>query len=86
MIAVIEPDSGEYFLGKTLLDALKKAEAEYLHKIFYSIRIGCPFAHQLKRGNQKSMKTIFRGKIDDFVPLKRGLYRATHWSAWNSFM
>ncbi len=50
MIAVIEPDSGDYFLGKTLLEALKKAEAQYPNKIFYSIRIGYPFAHQLKGG------------------------------------
>ncbi len=53
MIAVIEPDSGEYFLGKTLLEALKKAEAQYPNKIFYSIRIGYPFAHQLKEGTRK---------------------------------
>jgi hypothetical protein len=46
-IAVIEPDSGDYFLGKTLLEALNKAQAQYPDKIFYSIRIGYPFAHQL---------------------------------------
>ncbi|MDZ7289727.1 MAG: hypothetical protein ONB44_07135 [candidate division KSB1 bacterium] len=50
MIAVIEPDSGEYFLGKTLLEALKQARAQYPGKIFYSVRIGHPFAHELKRG------------------------------------
>jgi len=48
MIAVIEPDSGNYFLGKTLIDALDKAQAQYSDKIFYSIRIGHPFAHQIK--------------------------------------
>ena len=53
MIAVIEPDSGDYFLGKTLLEALKKAEKQYPNKLFYSIRIGYPFAHQLKREIRK---------------------------------
>jgi len=48
MIAVIEPDSGNYFLGKTLIEALDKAQAQYSDKIFYSIRIGYPFAHQIK--------------------------------------
>jgi len=50
MIAVIEPDSGEYFLGKTLLEALKKAQKQYPDKLFYSIRIGYPFAHAQKGG------------------------------------
>jgi len=53
MLAVIEPDSGAYFLGKTLLEALKKAETQYPNKIFYSIRIGHPFAHQLKEAIRK---------------------------------
>lgn len=50
MIAVIEPDSGKYFLGKTLLEALKKAKEQYPNKIFYSVRIGYPFAHEQKGG------------------------------------
>ena len=50
MIAVIEPDTGEYFLGRTLLDALKKARNQYPGKVFYSIRIGSPFAHEHKGG------------------------------------
>jgi hypothetical protein len=66
-IAVIEPDSGEYFLGKTLLEALNKAEAKYPNKIFYSIRIGYPFAHQL---NGAIRKVIFNNKTIEtwFVP------------------
>jgi len=50
MIAVIEPDTGEYFLGKTLLEALKQAKRQYPGKIFYSIRVGSPFAHEHKGG------------------------------------
>jgi hypothetical protein len=45
-IAVIEPETGDYFLGKTLTEALKKAKAKYPDTVFYSIRIGSTFAHQ----------------------------------------
>jgi hypothetical protein len=50
MIAVIEPDTGKYFLGKTLLEALKEARKQYPNKVFYSIRIGSPLAHEHKGG------------------------------------
>lgn len=50
LIAVIEPDSGDYFFGKTLLEAIKKARREYSDKIFYSIRVGSPYAHEHKGG------------------------------------
>ena len=49
-IAVIEPDSGEYFLGKDLLETLKKARKKYPSSIFYTIRIGYPSAHWHKGG------------------------------------
>jgi len=47
-IAVIEPETGEYFLGKTLTEALQKARKRYPGKIFYSIRIGYSFVHEHK--------------------------------------
>lgn len=50
MIAAIEPDTGSYFLGETLLEALKKAKKQYPDKIFYSVRIGYPFAHEHRGG------------------------------------
>ena len=53
LIAVIEPTTGEWFLGGTLLDALKKAKRKFPDKIFYSIRIGSPFAHEHKGGITK---------------------------------
>ncbi|MCK4476580.1 MAG: hypothetical protein KAU16_07615 [Methanophagales archaeon] len=56
MIAVIEPETGEWFLGKTLVEALKKAKNKYPDKIFYSIRIGSPFAHEHKGGIRKVWK------------------------------
>lgn len=36
----IEPDSGDYFLGDTKLDAALSAEAKYPEKIFHFIFIG----------------------------------------------
>ena len=49
-IAVIEPASGEYFLGRTLTEALKLARQSYPGKVFYSIRIGYPYVHEHKGG------------------------------------
>lgn len=49
-IAVIEPETGDYFLGKTLTEALKEAKEKYPGKIFYSIRIGYTFVHEHKGG------------------------------------
>jgi hypothetical protein len=45
-VAVIEPETGDYFLGKTLTEALKKAKGKYPGKVFYSIRIGYTFVHK----------------------------------------
>ncbi len=45
-IAAIDPDTGEWFLGKDLLEALKKGRVKYPGHIFYTVRIGYPFAHQ----------------------------------------
>lgn len=53
MLAMIEPETGEYFLGKTTLEAFKKAKKKYPDKIFYCIRIGSPFAHEHKGGIRK---------------------------------
>ena len=62
MIAVIEPETGDYFLAKTLTEALRKAKAEYPGKIFYSIRIGYPFAHELSRtAGPRDMTAILGG-------------------------
>lgn len=52
-IAVIDPETGEYFLGKTLTNALKKAKKKYPGKVFYSVRIGYTFVHEHKGGMRK---------------------------------
>jgi len=50
LLAMIEPDTGEYFLGKNLLDIFKEARKKYPNSIFYTIRIGYPSAHWHKGG------------------------------------
>lgn len=52
-IAVIEPETGDYFLAKTLTEALKKAKEKYPGKVFYSIRIGYTYAHEHRGGLRK---------------------------------
>jgi len=53
LLAMIEPESGECFLGKTTLEALKKAKKKYPNKVFYCVRIGSPYAHEHKGGIRK---------------------------------
>ncbi|MCM8766066.1 MAG: hypothetical protein NC920_04395 [Candidatus Omnitrophica bacterium] len=53
MLAMIEPESGDWFLGKTVIEALKRAKKKYSDKIFYCVRIGFPFAHEHKGGIRK---------------------------------
>jgi len=50
MLAMIEPETGEWFLGKTTFEALKKAKEKFPDRIFYCIRIGFSFAHEHKGG------------------------------------
>jgi len=52
-IAVIEPDTGDFYTGKNLLEAVKKARKDYPDSIFYTIRIGYPSAHWHKGGIRK---------------------------------
>jgi hypothetical protein len=56
-IAVIEPDSGDYFLGDTLTEGLKEARKKYPGKIFYSIRIGFDYMCEFK-GTLKQKSTV----------------------------
>ena len=41
-IVAIEVGSGEYFLGDTVVEAIKKGEAMYPGELFYVIRVGYP--------------------------------------------
>lgn len=50
MIVAIEPETGNWFLGKTVLEALKKGRKKYPKGIFYFVRVGYPSAHWHKGG------------------------------------
>lgn len=45
----IEPDSGDYFLGKTSLEAILKARQKHPDKVFHVIRIGHPTVGKIGR-------------------------------------
>ena len=41
-IAAINTETGDYFLGKTLLEAVRKGREKFPNTVFYSVRIGYP--------------------------------------------
>ncbi len=45
-IVAVDPRTGRYFIGRTLLDALAKARAEIPKAPLYFLRVGSPFAYQ----------------------------------------
>ena len=47
-IIVFELKNKEYFLGKTPIEALKKARVKYPNKIFYTKRIGYDSVYEVK--------------------------------------
>jgi len=54
-IAAIDPESGEYVLARTLLEASQKGRKKFLGKVFYFIRIGYPYVHR-QVGGLKGLK------------------------------
>jgi len=44
-IVAIEPDTGEWFLGKDIIEAFKNARLKYPEGVFYFTRVGYPSAH-----------------------------------------
>lgn len=48
MIVAIEPETGEWFLGKNVIEALKNARRKHSQGTFYFVRVGYPSAHILK--------------------------------------
>lgn len=52
MIAAIEPESGKWFLGSNVIEALREARAEFPGGIFFFIKVGYPAAHS-QRGGMK---------------------------------
>ena len=44
-IVAIEVESGDYFIGKSVTEAAKKARAKHPQKFFYFVKIGFPAVH-----------------------------------------
>ncbi|MBI3303504.1 MAG: hypothetical protein HYZ72_15680 [Deltaproteobacteria bacterium] len=44
-IVAIEVESGDYFIGKSVTEAAKKARAKHPQKLFYFVKIGFPAVH-----------------------------------------
>lgn len=49
-IAVIEPETGEYFLGKTLTEAIKKQKRSTPVKFFILFALGILLSTNIKEG------------------------------------
>ena len=47
-IVAIYVDSGDYFLGRTVVEAMEKGRRKHHGKIFYAIRIGYRAVHALR--------------------------------------
>ena len=47
-IIAIDVDSGEYFMGKTVLEAVEKGRQKYPNKVFHVIRVGYPAVHSIR--------------------------------------
>jgi hypothetical protein len=44
-IVVIEVESGDYFLGRSVVEAIKKGRTRHPDKLFYLVRVGFPTVH-----------------------------------------
>ncbi|MFQ6061960.1 MAG: hypothetical protein ACE5J9_02130 [Methanosarcinales archaeon] len=47
-IVAIDVDTGEYFLGKNTIEAVKKGRKKYPNKVFYTVKIGHKAVHSHK--------------------------------------
>jgi len=53
-IAAIEVSSGDYFIGDTVVEAIKKAEEKFPDDVFYIVRVGYPAVYVRRyRGSQR---------------------------------
>jgi len=44
-IVAIEVESGEYFVGDSVVEAAKKARAKHPDRLFYFVKVGSPVVH-----------------------------------------
>ena len=49
-IALIEPETGEFFVADRAVEALREARRRFPNTVFYAIRIGSPVLHWHKGG------------------------------------
>ena len=47
-IVAIDFESGDFFVGKTVLEAIEKGRKKHPRKLFYAVRIGYPNVHSLR--------------------------------------
>jgi hypothetical protein len=47
-IVAIDVESGDYFVGRTVLEAIEKGREKHPGKLFYAVRIGYPAVHSLR--------------------------------------
>ncbi len=52
-IAAVEPRSGQYFLGETLVEAAKEARKSFPDGVFYFVRVGSRTAHRHQVGPRR---------------------------------
>jgi hypothetical protein len=55
-VAAIEPESGDYFLGESLLEALDRGREKYPAGVFYFVRIGHPTTHVHRGGPRRDLR------------------------------
>jgi len=44
-LVAIEVETGDYFLGRRVIEAIEKAKRKYPDKVFYVARVGFPVVH-----------------------------------------
>jgi hypothetical protein len=54
MIVAIEPQTGDWFLGKNVLEALERGRKKCPHSTFYFVRVGYSSAHAHKGGLKRA--------------------------------
>ena len=47
-IVAIDVESEDFFVGKTVLEAIEKGRKKHPRKMFYAMRIGYPAVHSLR--------------------------------------
>ncbi len=56
-VVAIEPNSGQYFVGKDVLEAAHQAMAALPGKVFDFFRIGYPAVHKFRRQRSDAPRT-----------------------------